>query len=56
MRDNAHHALAEALRTYVDTTGVADDRMGWLLAPRAATTALRYLPKAAASEILTRIL
>src|SRR5712671_7025149 len=25
-----HHALAEALRTYIDTAGIAEDRKGWL--------------------------
>jgi integrase len=25
-----HHALAEALRTYIDAAGIADDRKGWL--------------------------
>jgi site-specific recombinase XerC len=26
-----HHALAEALRAYIDAAGVAEDRKGWLL-------------------------
>ena len=25
-----HHALAEALRAYIDTAGIVDDRKGWL--------------------------
>ena len=25
-----HHALAEALRAYIDAAGIADDRKGWL--------------------------
>jgi integrase len=25
-----HHALAEALRTYIDAAGIAEDRRGWL--------------------------
>ena len=25
-----HHALAEALRAYIDTAGIAEDRKGWL--------------------------
>jgi integrase len=25
-----HHALAEALRAYIDTPGIAEDRKGWL--------------------------
>ena len=25
-----HHALAEALRTYIDAAGIAEDRKGWL--------------------------
>ena len=31
-----HHALAEALRTYIDAAGIAEDRKGWLFrtAPR----------------------
>ena len=31
MRDNAHHALAEALRTYVDTTAIAVIFLGIVL-------------------------
>jgi integrase len=26
-----HHALAEALRAYIDAGGIADDRKGWLV-------------------------
>jgi len=30
-----HHALAEALRAYIDAAGLAEDRKGWLfLEPR----------------------
>ena len=25
-----HHALAEALRAYIDAAGIAEDRKGWL--------------------------
>ena len=25
-----HHALAEALRAYIDAAGIAEDRNGWL--------------------------
>ena len=25
-----HHALAEALRAYIDAAGIVDDRKGWL--------------------------
>ena len=40
-----HHALAEALRAYIDAAGIVDDRNGWLFgcsAPRAGTTAPPY--------------
>jgi integrase len=35
-----HHALAEALRAYIDTAGIADDRKGWLFrtSPRHTAT------------------
>src|ERR1700689_4918948 len=26
-----HHALAEALRAYIDAAGIAEDKKGWLL-------------------------
>ena len=29
-RDACHHALAEALRAYIDAAGIAEDRKGWL--------------------------
>lgn len=34
-----HHALAEALRAYIDAAGIADDRKGWLFrtGPRRST-------------------
>ena len=37
-----HHALAEALRTYIDAAGIAEDRKGWLFrtAPRHKADAL----------------
>ena len=41
----SHHALAEALRAYIDAAGIVDDRNGWLFgcsAPRAGTTAPPY--------------
>jgi len=28
-----HHALAEALRAYIDAAGLAEDRKGWLFGP-----------------------
>jgi integrase len=28
-----HHALAEALRAYIDAAGIAEDRKGWLFRP-----------------------
>ena len=34
-----HHALAEALRAYIDAAGIAEDRRDFCSAPRAATTA-----------------
>jgi hypothetical protein len=40
-----HHALAEALRIYIDAAGVVEDRKGWLFrtaAPRVATTVVSY--------------
>jgi integrase len=38
-----HHALAEALRAYIDAAGIVDDRKGWLF-PHccAGTTAVPY--------------
>jgi integrase/recombinase XerC len=37
-----HHALAEALCTYIDAAGIAEDRKGWLFrtAPRHNADAL----------------
>jgi integrase len=37
-----HHALAEALRAYIDAAGIAEDRKGWLFrtAPRRNADAL----------------
>ena len=32
-----HHALAEALRAYIDAAGIAEDRKGWLFRTSAAT-------------------
>jgi site-specific recombinase XerD len=37
-----HHALAEALRAYIDAAGIAQDRKGWLFAHRAGTQAQFY--------------
>jgi integrase len=38
-----HHALAEALRAYIDAAGIAEDKKGFLFRP-AAATAGRRLP------------
>ena len=45
-----HHALAEALRAYIDAAGIADDRKGWLFrtSPRHNATVLTALPMAQA--------
>jgi integrase/recombinase XerD len=37
-----HHALAEALRAYIDAVGMIEDRKGWLLRTARGTTAVRY--------------
>jgi integrase len=34
-----HHALAEALRAYIDAAGIAEDRKGWLFRTTPGTTA-----------------
>src|ERR1700728_149965 len=41
-----HHALAEALRAYIDAAGIADDRKGWLFrtSPRHSATVLTERP------------
>jgi site-specific recombinase XerD len=41
-----HHALAEALRAYIDAAGIAEDRKGWLFrtSPRHNATALTEQP------------
>ena len=41
-----HHALAEALRAYIDAAGIAEDRKGWLFrtAPRHNADALSERP------------
>jgi site-specific recombinase XerD len=41
-----HHALAEALRAYIDTAGIAEDRKGWLFrtSPRHNATVLTEQP------------
>jgi integrase/recombinase XerC len=41
-----HHALAEALRTYIEAAGIADDRKGWLFrtSPRHSATVLTEQP------------
>ncbi|MGE0372949.1 MAG: tyrosine-type recombinase/integrase [Gammaproteobacteria bacterium] len=41
-----HHALAEALRAYIDAAGIADDRKGWLFrtSPRRNATVLTEQP------------
>ena len=45
-----HHALAEALRAYIDTAGIAEDRKGWLFrtSPRHNATVLTEQPMAQA--------
>ena len=45
-----HHALAEALRAYIDAAGIADDRKGWLFrtSPRHTATVLTEQPMAQA--------
>ena len=35
-----HHALAEALRAYIDAAGIVDDRKGCYSGPPAAMTAM----------------
>jgi integrase len=37
-----HHALAEALRAYIDAAGIVDDRKGWLF-PHCARAQRQYL-------------
>src|ERR1700756_5774749 len=37
-----HHALAEALRAYIDAAGIVEDRKAGCSVPRAGTTAVRY--------------
>jgi site-specific recombinase XerD len=41
-----HHALAEALRAYIDSAGIAEDRKGWLFrtSPRHTATLLTEQP------------
>ena len=41
-----HHALAEALRAYIDAAGIAEDRKGWLFrtSPRHNATVLTEQP------------
>ena len=41
-----HHALAEALRAYIDAAGIAEDRKGWLFrtSPRHTATVLTEQP------------
>jgi integrase len=36
-----HHALAEALRDYIDAAGIVEDRKGCCSAPHGATTAMK---------------
>lgn len=45
-----HHALAEALRAYIDAVGIAEDRKGWLFrtSPRHNATVLTEQPMAQA--------
>jgi site-specific recombinase XerD len=45
-----HHALAEALRAYIDAAGIVDDRKGWLFrtSPRHTATVLTEQPMAQA--------
>ena len=45
-----HHALAEALRAYIDAAGIAEDRKGWLFrtSPRHNATVLTEQPMAQA--------
>ena len=45
-----HHALAEALRAYIDAAGIAEDRTGWLFrtSPRHGATVLTEQPMAQA--------
>ena len=45
-----HHALAEALRAYIDAAGIAEDRKGWLFrtSPRHTATVLTEQPMAQA--------
>ena len=44
-----HHALAEALRAYIDAAGIAEDRKGWLFrtSPRHNATVLTEQPMSA---------
>jgi site-specific recombinase XerD len=46
----SHHALAEALRAYIDAGGIADDRKGWLFrtSPRHTPALLTEKPMAQA--------
>ena len=50
-----HHALAEALRAYIDAAGIAEDRKGWLFRtargtpPRPCLTSLEARPAPAAT-------
>jgi integrase len=41
-----HHALAEALRAYIDAAGIAEDKKGWLFrtSPRHSATVLTERP------------
>jgi site-specific recombinase XerD len=45
-----HHALAEALRAYIDTAGIGEDRKGWLFrtSPRRSPAVLTEQPMAQA--------
>jgi site-specific recombinase XerD len=37
-----HHALAEALRAYIDAAGIADDRKGWLFRSGHGSSRISY--------------
>ena len=39
----AHHALAEALRAYIDAAGIAENRKSWLFRTARGHKAVRYL-------------
>jgi hypothetical protein len=46
MKVPCHHALAEALRAYIDAAHIAEDKKGWLFrtSPRHSATALTERP------------